>query len=759
MDAPRESTPAVITHAMWASAVVSAQFIAGKAARDAIFLAHHDVTALPLMIAATAAVSIALVMANARILRRVPPARLIPWLCAASGGGLLVSWGVLLMSPPLAGPLVYLVVSGVGPMLGSGFWLIASERFDPRTAKQRFGQIAGAGTLGGLAGGLLAERVAAIASIDLMLPVLAAFGFLAAWQMRTLAAAQVRPSPARVQPDAELAAEAPQSGFRVIRKAPYLRDLAALVLLGTVAAALLDYVFKARAVTTFGRGDLLPRFFAIYYAAISVVTFVLQSGLSRAVLERLGLAATTASPSIALVAGGIGSLLAPGFESVIVARGGEAVVRGSLFRSAYEVLYTPIPVQEKRAAKSAIDVGFDRLGDAIGGGLIRLLLAMAPLAPQTAMILASIGCSAAAAIIASRVGGGYLKTLEQSLLNRAVEIDLNEVRDGSTRTAMLRTLAETSRVRARASAAAPAASAGALLGPPPTATAQMRLDPDVQRLLALRSRNRDRVLEALTADAPLAAALIPDAIQLLAWEAVCGPAMKALGAVADEHVGTLSDALLDPRQDFAIRRRLARVFQVCSSQRAVDALLLALDDLRFEVRYHAGGSLSAIHRKEPALVIPGDRVQQVVLREAAVSKAIWTSDRLLPRADEGEPPLTIDAVLKDRASRSLAHVFTLLSLVLPPEPLQVAFYGLHVRDQALRGTALEYLEGVLPSAVRDALWPYLDDQRPPRRAVTRDKDAIVAELMRSHPSMTLNLQDLAAAELDRAMPQSPVQKG
>jgi len=49
----------------------------------------------------------------------------------------------------------------IGPMLGSGFWLVASERFDPRSAKKRFGQIAGVGTLGGLMGGLLAERVAA----------------------------------------------------------------------------------------------------------------------------------------------------------------------------------------------------------------------------------------------------------------------------------------------------------------------------------------------------------------------------------------------------------------------------------------------------------------------------------------------------------------------------------------------------------------------------------------------------------------------
>ena len=72
-------------------------------------------------------------------------------------------------------------------------------------------------------------------------------------------------------------------------------------------------------------------------------------------------------PSIALFAGGVGALIAPGWESALFARGAEAVFRNSLFRSSYEVFYTPIPSAEKRAAKSIIDVGFDRMGDAFGG--------------------------------------------------------------------------------------------------------------------------------------------------------------------------------------------------------------------------------------------------------------------------------------------------------------------------------------------------------------------------------------------------------
>ena len=50
------------------------------------------------------------------------------------------------------------------------FWLIASERFDPHTAKRRFGQMAGAGTLGGLISAVIAERAAAWLGAPAILP-------------------------------------------------------------------------------------------------------------------------------------------------------------------------------------------------------------------------------------------------------------------------------------------------------------------------------------------------------------------------------------------------------------------------------------------------------------------------------------------------------------------------------------------------------------------------------------------------------------
>jgi hypothetical protein len=61
----------------------------------------------------------------------------------------------------------------------------------------------------------------------------------------------------------------------------------------------------------------------------------------------------------------------------------------------------------------------------------------------------------------------------------------------------------------------------------------------------------------------------------------------------------------------------------------------------------------------------------------------------------------------ERAQENITHVFSLLAAVLPREPLQVAFRGIRSDDASLRGLALEYLDGVLPPAIRAKLYALL----------------------------------------------------
>lgn len=726
-----EPNRSAVAAAMVCSAAVSAQFVAGKATRDALFLANADVTTLPAMVAVTAAISIGLVVLSSFALRRTTPEVVMPAAFAASGLLMALDW---LFVDAFARPVAwafYVQVSGLGPLLGSGFWLMATERFDPRSARRYFGQIAGVGTLAGLAGALAAERVGALYGVTAMLPLLAALNGLCAVALRRLvpSAAVVRQRLDAMDNAPELVVESPRSGLAVLARAPYLQNLAALVLLGTVAATVADYVFKASAVESLGSGDALLRFFAIYYAGVSLLAFVVQATSSTLALERLGLGVTASTPSLALVVGGAAALVFPGLQGALMARAGESVFRASLFKTGYEIFFTPISAQDKRAAKSIIDVGFDRLGDVVGGGLIALLLVVpVGTAPQRLLGVAVV-CSVLALLAALRLSRGYIRTLEQSLLNRALDLDLGDATDVTTRTLILNTL----RSRGGASGSfAPAATR------PSEPVAPFIDDPEVQEILALRSRDVDRVRAVLRGDDGLPATLVPHVIPLLAWDPVAEDAVRALQGVAEERVGELIDALLDPNQPFAVRRRLARVFAVCVSQRAADGLLLGLEDLRFEVRFHCGRSLAAVVEKNGMLRIDRERVFGLIRREVAVGRPVWESHQLLDRVED---PRFAEGFVKRRAGQSLAHVFTLLSVVLPTVPLQIAYRGLQTDDAALRGTALEYLEGVLPRDIKERLWPFLETITV-RPGPVRSREQVLADLMQSNESIMLNLQEL-----------------
>jgi len=258
--------------------------------------------------------------------------------------------------------------------------------------------------------------------------------------------------------------------------------------------------------------------------------------------------------------------------------------------------------------------------------------------------------------------------------------------------------------------------------------------------VALRSHDVDAVRRALRAGPPTDE-LVPDVIRLLAWDAVARDAATALGRVAPSAADRLVAALLDPDEEFAVRRRIPSILAGVPTQAVADGLVAALGDSRFEVRYRCGLALHRIRGQQPTLRIDDATVVGAVLREVGVDRGVWESHRVLDRQEDEEWSPMFDEVLRDRASRALQHVFTVLALVLPREPLQLAFRGLHTRDPQVRGTALEYLEVTLPKNVRGALWPFLEDTRavaPPARS----RDEVLRDLLASQATIALDLRRL-----------------
>ena len=706
--------------------------IAGKATRDALFLSSFGVAALPLMVIAAAAVSAGVSVALARLMAQSRPGRLVPRLFGLSSLLLVAEWGLALQSRRPAAILLYLHFTALGALLVSGFWAIVNERFDPRTARRTIGRITAGGSLGGLLGGLLPERVGAMLSLLAMLPILAALHLLAAALVlgveygahhRSLAA------------EPQLDSTPGEGALAIFRASPYLMSLALMVILTSAAEGLLDYVFKARAAAATISGEELLRLFAAFYTVTALLAISVQITTLRKLLERLGIARSAALLPAGVSMGAVGAFLVPGLTPVLFARGSEVVLRSSFFRAAYELLFTPVSPREKRATKLLIDVGGARIGDVIGGVLIASTIVIAGAATGKVLLGITVVLSVGALLVARRLNLGYVEALEGTLQRRAGEIHDPVQDEGS---ALLQTVGgfDLSGIRKRPQLDPHLASSPAS----PVAPIPSRPDPAGSTPLrqTIASGSKDAVQHALAS--PLATEDVEAVIELLAWDEVAPAAIESLRTVARRQVGVFVRHLLDSTEDFAIRRRLVTVVAASRTAEAFNALFDAMSDRRFEVRYRSARALSYLAGEIPGLQIDRERVFEVMMREMTVERGLWETRQLIDQPDDESSPIEVE-VLRGRTSRSLEHLFTLLTLSLPRETVRLAFHGLHTGDRYLRGTALEYLETVLPEAVWARLRPFLEEEGPTTRPA-RSSQEVMRELLASQNSIVIALEEV-----------------
>ncbi len=714
------------------SGALIAQHVAGKATRDALFLSNFDLSMLPVAMAAAAAVSTLAVLGVARAITLYSPARVVPVIFGSSALLFFAEWALSLRDARIAALAVYFHMAIFAATAVSAFWSLVNERFNPHEAKRLVGRIASGGTLGGVLGGLLAWRSAGVLSVSTMLALLGGINLLALVGVQGLLPPRPTPLSAKREttPPGNAAgrADARPSGLRVIREVPYLRNLAAVVLLGAIMQALLDYTLSAHAQAAYGKGEALLAFFALFHMLVGVVAFLAQTTLSGIALERLGLAWSVAMVSAVVVLGASGATLVRTFASIVVARASEAVVRNSVYRAAYELLFTPLPPDRKRPTKTLIDVGFDRIGTAVGSVIVMGTAALAAANVDRVLLGASVAFSVASFFFALRLHRGYVSSLAESLLSGSLQLDVNDVVDLTTRHTLaettmaldrgklLESIAELQKNRAQAPTAIlklPALFAPATLASDDAPKTEV--DTVLEAIRALRSGDPALVRGVFSREEKLESALIPHAIALLKTDALARDALRALRRVAPRATGQLVDALLRDDEDVEVRRRVPRVLKVCATGRAVDGLMMALADPSFEVRQQCALALRGITGEHPALAPSRDAVLAIVQRELTLGNASWET-----------------AAGKSDVPRGLQHLVTLLGLVFEREPLEIAFRALSAADGGLRGTALEYLEVVLPPGLRSLLWPLVDGETAiARHAPARSRNEIEGELLRS----------------------------
>lgn len=337
-----------------------------ETARDALFLSRVSPAQLPWLYLAVAILGVSATLLSRA--NRARPRRFA--LAAALGGAALVTFAFWLLRDRQSLFFVYALFGWTGlfaSWVTVQLWTLLGHSFDVTQAKRLYGFV-GAGAVIGAVIGPLGARVltARLATPHLLLAAALVFALVG------LGPALLLGSRAAALPGARAAVAEPATAtgdLSLVSSSRYVRHLAALVLLSTIALTLVDYMFK-REVALHVAPAQMGHFFATFYAAVGALALIAQLFGVEPVLRLFGVhRALWVFPSL-LLFGATGLLVAGALVATLVLKTADGALRHSLHRTSLELLYVPLPDGVRRRAKPVIDLLGQRGGQAAASLLI-----------------------------------------------------------------------------------------------------------------------------------------------------------------------------------------------------------------------------------------------------------------------------------------------------------------------------------------------------------------------------------------------------
>ncbi|MEM1024883.1 MAG: MFS transporter [Myxococcota bacterium] len=336
-----------------------------ETARDALFLGKLPPSKLTWVYALLAVVTLGAASVNNRFVRVFGCRNALICSLHFSAYGTVLFY-LLPKSPTLVFGF-YVWSALLGTVLVVQFWTFAGHVFTVTQGKRLFGLIAAGGVLGAVIGASISIAVLEMAPVSLLM-VLGSTIFLATAVLLTF-----------LEPDAPepLRAKRRRGGWRggieALRGRPYLVRLGVLTALATVTVLVTDYLFKSVAAATFEAEDL-GGFFARYYAALNAVALAVQVFVSGYLVRRTGTILAFIILPLLLVLGASGILLAGGvLLAVLATKGADGALRHSLHRISLELLWMPVPDEERSASKNLVDAVVVRGSQAVAAGALFML--------------------------------------------------------------------------------------------------------------------------------------------------------------------------------------------------------------------------------------------------------------------------------------------------------------------------------------------------------------------------------------------------
>jgi HEAT repeat protein len=765
-----EGLPVVLSF-LYVACVVAA-FLLAKPIRNGLFLREYGPYALVYAYAAVPAVLWAFVRVNNAVIARIGMRRSAIGTLIFFSLNVVAFWAAFRWAPfDLLPGLFYVWVNCFGVIAPVQAWSFANQLFDVRQARRLFGLIGAGASLGALLGGLLArylvEPIGGTVNLLLVLAALIAFGAV------IVAAAARRLRRPGASPQRRLQPLPFNEALAAIKSSAYLRLVAALVVLVAIATQWTNFQLSVVADQRYaGNADAITRFYGTFNFLIGLTAFLLQLFVTGGLLRRIGVTGVIMILPLGLTFGSAVTFLLPVFGAVLLTSSMDYGLRFSVDKAAYELLYLPIPPDQRQPIKNAIDILGSRIGDAVGGVLLGLVTRGFFMLPGAGLSIRGTAAiifvmTATWGAIAWRLRRAYVTAIEDNIHQHRLDTErisaarldasvrdaltahlrsnnpdvVSEALDNVLRLKMGVPSADVHRLLTHPSAAVRARACAVLTanGDRTAAPVAERLltDPDLnvrtQALLYLsRGGGFDplRRIEQLGdfADFSIRAAMVAflaspgparneEAARVLLEQMADSDeprdraeAARVLALVPHPAADVLTALILDEDPDVA-EQAMTTAHSIGSGD-VVAALGASLVARLFEagapLRRRLISTLNKIRQRHPRMELDVTLIEVLLAAEIA---GHYRSYQVLAPLDPGNPrQQKIIAAVRHTMEQEMERIFRLTALLSPSASLHDAYIGLRSSNPLIRANSVEYLENVLKPGLREVLLPLIDSQ-------------------------------------------------
>jgi AAA family ATP:ADP antiporter len=403
-----------------------ASSVASKAARDALFLDRYRAIDLPYVDIAIALLVGAVASLYLWIGHRTNLRNLLIGSIGFFAANALLFWWWAAMAEYESGALfvaLYIWVGVFSVLAPSQVWTLANYVMTTREAKRSFGFIGSGAILGWIVGGLATRTTVSQYGTESMLALVALSLFACAGLVFVI----WRDRPSYVGNDTPATGTDRDSGtllgsLSLVRQSPYLRAIAALILISAVTTTVAGWQFKAIAKAAIPNTDELAMFFGTFNMIAGLISLALQLLLTGRVLRTVGVGAALFIVPTAMLMGSAGVFLFGTLVAASALKASDQVLRYSIDKATTELLYLPVAAAHTFRVKSFIDTVVYRLGDA-GGGLLVLLFAAVlgwSATNMSRVAIVMVGAWLVAAYVARRQ---YVENLRESIHQHRVDTE------------------------------------------------------------------------------------------------------------------------------------------------------------------------------------------------------------------------------------------------------------------------------------------------------------------------------------------------